>query len=588
MAKRNRFDVDEKLETSFSFKHLKRVTVYIKKHWAKMLLALICSVVSVVSGLLYPLILQRAFDVTIPNKDMRELIILSVILLLSIALSIVMVCVRTRLMVITGQKIIYEIRRDLFEHLQKLPFQYYDDRPQGKILTRVIQYVNNISDALTGTLINLVLDVINLVFIGVFMFSVDVKLSLVVLAGLPFFGTIMFFLPRFMRKGWRNYSNKTSNLNAYTQESVDGIKITQLFGREEVNEKTYTDLSKVHAKSWKVLINYLNVGWTSVENLTCWVKGAIYLIGILAFGGTVSFGTIVAISDYAIRFWGPISNMSASFNQIINSVSYLERIFEVIDEPVVVGDTEDAVEIEIKSGEVTFDNVTFAYEEGTNILENISFKAAKGESIAFVGPTGAGKTTVVNLISRFYNVTDGRVLIDNTDISKVTLHSLRSQMGVMLQDSFIFSGTIADNIRYSKLDATDAEIKKVCKTLGIDAMIKKLGGYNAQINERGGGLSQGQKQLIAIARTMLSDPKIIILDEATSSIDAKTEKMVQNAIDELLKGRTSFVIAHRLSTIKNCDKIMVISDKGIKESGSHQELLEKKEAYYKLYTAQIA
>ena len=588
MAKRNRFDVDEKLETEFSFKHLKRVTVYIKKHWIKMFIALICSVVSVVSGLLYPLILQRAFDVTIPNKDVKELIILSVILILSIALSIAMVCIRTRLMVITGQKIIYEIRKDLFEHLQKLPFQYYDDRPQGKILTRVIQYVNGISDALTGTLINLVLDVINIVFIGVFMFSVDVKLSFVVLAGLPVFGTIMFFLPRIMRKGWRNYSNKNSNLNAYTQESVDGMKITQLFAREEMNEKTYVDLSKVQAKSWKVLINYLNVGWTTTENLTCWIKGAIYLVGILAFGGTTSFGTIVAISDYAIRFWGPISNMSASFNQIINAVSYLERIFEVIDEPVIVDDTPDAKAIEISAGEVKFDNVTFAYESNVNILENVSFTAHPGESIAFVGPTGAGKTTVVNLISRFYNVNDGAVLIDGDDISKVTLKSLRSQMGVMLQDSFIFSGTIADNIRYSKLDATDAEIKKVCKVLGIDGMIKKLGGYEAKINERGGGLSQGQKQLIAIARTMLSDPKIIILDEATSSIDAKTEKMVQNAIEELLKGRTSFIIAHRLSTIRNCDKIMVISDKGIKESGSHEELLEKKGAYYKLYTAQMA
>lgn len=588
MAKRNRFDVDEKLETSFSFKHLKRVTIYIKKHWAKMTIALVCSVISVVSGLLYPLILQRAFDVTIPGKDLKELVILSVILVLSIALSIVMVCIRTKLMVITGQEIIYEIRRDLFEHLQKLPFQYYDDRPQGKILTRVIEYVNNISNALSGTLINLILDVINLVFIGIFMFAVDVKLSLVVLAGLPIFGTIMFIIPKIMRKAYRAYSNKSSNLNAYTQESVDGIKITQLFGREELNESIYEDLSAKHVKAYKRLMNSLNYGWTATENLTCLVKAAIYLVGILAFGGTVSFGTIVAISDYAIRFWGPISNMSSSTNQIINAVSYLERIFEVIDEPVVVDDIENAKDIDIRNGEVTFDNVTFAYEEGRNILENVSFSAKQGESIAFVGPTGAGKTTVVNLISRFYNVNDGAVLIDGEDVSKVTLKSLRSQMGVMLQDSFIFSGTIADNIRYSKLDATDSEIKKVCKTLGIDPMIKKLGGYNAKINERGGGLSQGQKQLIAIARTMLSDPKIIILDEATSAIDAKTEKMVQNAIEELLKGRTSFIIAHRLSTIKNCDKIMVISDKGIKESGNHEELLEKKGAYYKLYTAQMA
>lgn len=259
----------------------------------------------------------------------------------------------------------------------------------------------------------------------------------------------------------------------------------------------------------------------------------------------------------------------------------------MMDEPVVVKDCEGATELPAIEGGVTFDDVTFAYVPGINILEHLSFDVKPGESIALVGPTGAGKTTVVNLISRFYNLTGGQVLIDGHDISKVTLHSLRSQMGIMLQDSFIFSGSILDNIRYAKLNATEEEIKRACHTVCADEFIEEMEeGYETQVNERGSRLSQGQKQLIAFARTLLSDPKILILDEATSSIDAKTERQLQTALNELLKGRTSFIIAHRLSTIKNCDKIMYISNRGISECGTHEELLAKRGDYYKLYMSQ--
>ncbi|MDD6033846.1 MAG: ABC transporter ATP-binding protein, partial [Oscillospiraceae bacterium] len=312
-----------------------------------------------------------------------------------------------------------------------------------------------------------------------------------------------------------------------------------------------------------------------------------YLVGILLVNPTVPFGTIVAISDYAGRFWQPLLNLSNLYNGFINAIAYLERIFEMMDEPVTVKDCEDAEELPPIEGQVTFDDVTFAYVPGTNILENLSFDVKPGQSIALVGPTGAGKTTVVNLISRFYNLTGGRVLIDGHDISKVTLHSLRSQMGIMLQDSFIFSGSIMENIRYARLDATEEEVRAACRTVCADEFIMEMPqGYETQVNERGSRLSQGQKQLIAFARTLLADPKILILDEATSSIDAKTERQLQTALDELMKGRTSFIIAHRLSTIKNCDKIMYISNKGITECGTHEELLARKGDYYKLYMAQ--
>ena len=589
MAKRNRFDVDESLETPFNAAHLKRAFAYGKRHVKKMVLALICSIVSVLSSLIYPLILQRAFDVTIPQKKYLELVVLSVITIGTILLSIVMVCIRTRLMTIVGQGIIYDIRKDLFEHLQKLPFQFYDDRPQGKILTRVIHYVNNVSDILSNGIINFFLEILNLLFIGIFMFAVNVRLSLIVLAGLPIFLMVLFAIKPYQRKILQKFSNKASNLNAYTQEAIDGVKVTQLFRREERNQQTYQTLSDEHRKSW-VRVQYIaNLVWLSVENISCWVRGAIYLVGMLVLQPGVSFGTIVAISDYATRFWQPLLNLSNLYNQLINSIAYLERIFELMDEPVTVDDSPDAIVLPSIQGQVTFDDVTFGYTLDRNILEHLSFEAKPGESIALVGPTGAGKTTIVNLISRFYNINDGKVLIDGHDIAHVTLHSLRSQMGIMLQDSFIFSGTILDNIRYAKLDATEEEVKKACRIVCADHFIEEMEqGYYTPVNERGSRLSQGQKQLIAFARTLLADPKILILDEATSSIDAKTERLVQNAIDELLKGRTSFIIAHRLSTIKNCDKIMVISDKGILECGRHEELLEKKGAYYKFYTAQMS
>ena len=280
-------------------------------------------------------------------------------------------------------------------------------------------------------------------------------------------------------------------------------------------------------------------------------------------------------------------NLSNLYNTFINTIAYLERIFETMDEPVTVTDKENATEMPEIKGDVTFDHVTFGYEEGINILENLSFDVKAGQSIALVGPTGAGKTTIVNLISRFYNLNGGRLLIDGIDISDVTLKSLRSQMGIMLQDSVIFSGSIRDNIRYGRLDATNEEIEAACKVVGADEFINEMpDGYDTFVKERGSSLSQGQRQMIAFARTILADPKILVLDEATSSIDAKTERYIQHGIDHLLKGRTSFIIAHRLSTIKSCDKIMYISDKGIAESGTHDELMAKKGLYYKLCMAQ--
>lgn len=585
---RNRYDVDEVLETPFDFAHLKRSFVYIKKYKGKMITALVLSVFAAISGLLGPLITQYALDNTIPQKNMGQLVLLTLAFVGTIAVSITFSTIRSRIMTVVGQDIIFDIRTDLFKHLQELPFEYYDNRPHGKILIRVVNYVNSVSDMLSNGIINVILECLNMLFIMIFMFFVNVKLSLVVLSGLPIFAVIMMMIKKRQRKAWQDVSNKSSNLNAYLQENITGARVTQIFTREEENAQIFDSLSEKYRKSWINAVKYSNLVWPATDNVSTLVRAAIFVVGLLVLTpAAVSLGTIVAMTSYASSFWQPIMNLSNIFNNFINNIAYLERIFETLDEPATIADKPNAQDIGDITGEVKFDDVTFSYEQGKTVLEHISFDVKPGESVALVGPTGAGKSTVVSLLSRFYDLDSGKITIDGKDISQATLHSLRSQMGIMLQDSFIFSGTIYDNIRYGRLDATEEEIREAAKIVCADEFISEMkDGYMTEVNERGSKLSGGQKQLISFARTLLSDPKILVLDEATSSIDARTEKLLQQGLQRLLVGRTSFIIAHRLSTIKNCDKIMYIDNKGIAECGTHDQLIAKKGEYYKLYTAQ--
>ena len=585
---RNRYDVDEVLETPFDFAHLKRSFVYIKKYKGKMITALVLSVFAAISGLLGPLITQYALDNTIPQKNMGQLVLLTLAFVGTIAVSITFSTIRSRIMTVVGQDIIFDIRTDLFKHLQELPFEYYDNRPHGKILIRVVKYVNSVSDMLSNGIINVILECLNMLFIMIFMFFVNVKLSLVVLSGLPIFAVIMMMIKKRQRKAWQDVSNKSSNLNAYLQENITGARVTQIFTREEENAQIFDRLSEKYRKSWINAVKYSNLVWPATDNVSTLVRAAIFVVGLLVLTpAAVSLGTIVAMTSYASSFWQPIMNLSNIFNNFINNIAYLERIFETLDEPATIADKPNAQDIGDITGEVKFDDVTFSYEQGKTVLEHISFDVKPGESVALVGPTGAGKSTVVSLLSRFYDLDSGKITIDGKDISQATLHSLRSQMGIMLQDSFIFSGTIYDNIRYGRLDATEEEIREAAKIVCADEFISEMkDGYMTEVNERGSKLSGGQKQLISFARTLLSDPKILVLDEATSSIDARTEKLLQQGLQRLLVGRTSFIIAHRLSTIKNCDKIMYIDNKGIAECGTHDQLIAKKGEYYKLYTAQ--
>lgn len=591
---RNKFDVDETLESPFQWKHLKRAFQYISRHRFQMLGALGLSVLASICTLYTPKIMSKVLDEVVPAGDVQTLVRWALIYCGLIVVSIVFTVIRARVMAYVSQEIIFDIRRDLFHHLQELPFSYYDSRPAGKILVRVINYVNSVSDILSNGIINSILEIINVAVIIVFMYSVDATLATVVVSGLPVFIAIVCILKPRQRKAWQQQSNKNSNYNAYLAESIDGVKVSQLFARQEVNCSIMKRLALACRDAWMKAMYVSNAVWLSSECLTQIVFSLLYIAGVYWLGGgkMVSFGVILAMASYVSRFWQPITNLANIYNSFVNNIAYLERIFETMDEPVEVKDVPGAEPLKALDGEVTFENVEFGYEEGQTVLENLNLHVRAGERIALVGPTGAGKSTVINLLCRFYNLRGGRILLhcaDGTtqDIAGATLHSLRSQMGIMLQDSFLFAGTIMDNIRYGRLDATDEEVMAAAKAVRAHEFISQMPQqYATPVNERGGGLSQGQRQLIAFARTLLSDPRILILDEATSSIDTQTERLLQQGIETLLQGRTSFIVAHRLSTIKSCDRILYIGNKGILESGSHDELMAKKGYYYELYTAQ--
>ncbi|MGE5582711.1 MAG: ABC transporter ATP-binding protein [Bacillota bacterium] len=580
---------DEYIKESIDLVIIKRLLAYLKPYKPEVALTLL--LMGLVTGieLLNPYFLKLAIDKYIVNKDIPGLLLLGLAMVVIKVVSLY--CARGRIKIMAGvtSRILLTIRHQLYAHIQKLPFNFFDSRPVGKILARIIGDVNSLNDLFANSVTNLIPDLATILAVTVIMLSMNARLALAALITLPFLIIFMGSIQVISHKRWRIHRKKVSTLNAFTHENFSGIRVVQSFTSEEFTSKIYQDLVQDCRRSFISAVRLNDCFWPSVE--ISWGLGtlAVSWYGVhLLNTGNITVGLLVAFIGYISMFWQPVMNISNFYNTLVSNMSGAERIFDILDIEPLIKDGPDAKPLPPIRGEVIFDRVWFGYETGQNVLTDVSFRVEPGETVALVGPTGAGKTSIINLISRFYDTHEGQVLIDGYNVKEVTLESLRSQLGIVLQDTFLFSGTIKENIRYGKLDATDEEIIAAAKAVHAHEFIMKLEkGYDTGVNERGSRLSFGQRQQIAFARALLANPRILILDEATAGIDTHTERLVQRGIAKLLKGRTSFVIAHRLSTIQNADRIMVVDNGKIIESGTHEELLKLKGLYYRLFIAQF-
>ncbi len=589
MAK-NSVNQDEKINSLKGREILLRLVKYVKPYKLKVSLVLFLMLIVMGTGLLSPMLLRIAIDNYIEVRDVVGLIIISLGLIGINVVGMYASKLSTYQMNKTTHSILHTIRQELYVHIQKLSFSFFDDRPVGKILARVVGDVNSLSELFSKSVTTVIPQALMLISIAIILFVMNIKLALVSIMILPLLMVVVSTIMVKSRAKWQVFRQKRSNLNGFTHESFSGIKIIQNFTFEEETTKKFEKSVGEVRNGFLSAVKYNDWLWSFIDMSFGISSIIVYWYGAnLARSGEVSIGTIIAFISYTNMFWRPIINIASYYNTLVTNFAAAERIFEIMDVVPTIDEMEGSEEMPTIKGTVEFKNVSFEYEKDVQVLHNVSFKIKPGENIALVGPTGAGKTTITSLISRFYDATEGTVLIDGNDVSKVNLYSLRSQMGVMLQDTFLFSTSIKENIRYGKLDATDEEIIAAAKAVNAHEFIMKLEkGYDTDVNERGSRLSVGQRQLISFARALLADPRILILDEATSNIDTATEILVQKGINKLLHGRTSFVIAHRLSTIRDCDRIMVVDGGEIVESGTHEELLKLKGFYYNLYMAQYS
>lgn len=585
----NNFREDEIMKEEISTTTIFRLFAYLKPHMPAVIQTLFLMAIAMAVELFNPYFLKLGIDKYIKNGDGKGILMIgSVMIVLNLGS---MYCARFRMikMARVSNDILLTVRQQLYAHIQKLSFSFFDSRPVGKILARIIGDVNSLNDLFTNSVTSLIPEAVKIIAVVVIMLLMNWRLALAALVTLPLMMLVMVFVSRASHKGWQLFRKKASNMNAFTHEDFSGIRVVQSFAAEKETSKTFWTLVTDWRNAFISAVKFSDFFWPSVE--MSWGVGTIVVFSYglaLVNTGTITVGLLVAFSGYVGMFWQPVMNISNFYNQLVTNITGAERIFEILDINPEITDCEGCAELPPIQGNVAFKHVTFGYETTKPVLKDVSFQVLAGETIALVGPTGVGKTTVVNLISRFYETQEGEVSIDGHDVRKVSIESLRSQMGIMMQDSFLFSGTIRDNIRYGRLDATDEEIESAAATVQAHEFILKFEkGYDTDVNERGARLSGGQRQLVAFARALLANPRILILDEATASIDTHTEKLVQEGIKKLLKGRTSFVIAHRLSTIQSADRIMVIENGNISECGTHDELMQAQGAYWQLFMAQF-
>lgn len=582
----NKYDMDEK-NTKFSFTNYVRGLKYLKKYKWKLLILFIIDTIVMLSDLLITKQTQYILDNAVGSTDYWIIIKATTIIIGLVIMFIVFDLIEKRKILKINQAIVIDIKNDLFTHIQNLPFEYFDTRPHGKIIVRLTEYASNVADLITNKLLTTVFLILNMGLTFIFMLITNIQLTAIVIIGLIILNIIFSMTAKLKRKLRLDINNKYSNYSAYRLENLRGMETIQVFNRQEKNEEITSDLIGRFNKARKRILPIGNIGWLSVQIVNHVVTTTISFIGAMFLYPSVSVGTILAMGDYSERFWSPIKTLFTMMDEFIESMTYLERILETIDEPINIFDNENSKDIDIK-GNVEFDNVSFSYLDGKNVLDNINFKINKNEKVALVGETGSGKSTIANLICRFYDINDGTINIDGTNIKDIKLKSLRSQITIMQQENYLFSMSIMDNLKYGKDELSDDDIIKACKKMNIDNWINQFPeGYDTILKGNGSNLSDGERQILCYARTIINNPKILIFDEATSKMDTKTEKILQDLTKEMIKDKTLIVIAHRLSTIVNSDKIYFLKDKKISEVGNHQELMEKKGDYYNLYMSQM-
>ena len=586
MANRNTFYQDENIKNKINFKQLAKTMKYVIPYKKVLFLVMGMMVVASVVSLLPPRLLKIIVDEVVVKEDYRQLVLVGSCMVVLAIIEILASFIQARSMGKMGLGIISNIRTDIFNRLQQLSFDYFDNRPDGKIVVRVTEYINGLADFFSNYIMMFAVYLVKLVVVTVFMLEISPRLSLIVFATVIPMMTIVFVLRSFLKKKYRNLRAKNSNRTAFLVESIMGEQIVKNFNRAEKNKETYKEIHTESVNVWWNIVLWQRINHPVV--MTFWHFGTLLIYGvslsmILAGDSIITAGVIITFTNYMGAFQDPLSQLSNMIQELAQVSSNLEQVLDTINYPVDIRDKEDAVTLKNVKGNIDFNDVTFAYEEGVNILEHFDLHVKAGETIALVGPTGAGKTTIINMLTRFYDTRSGNVTIDGTDVRDASLFSLRKEVGVLMQDPFIFKGTIMDNIRYGKWDATDEECINAAKTIFADKFIQRLnGGYNHMLEEKGAELSAGEKQLISFARIVLKNPSVIILDEATSAIDTETESLIKEALDIIIKDKTAFIVAHRLSTIRNADRILYISHKGIAEEGTHEELMAKKGLYYEL------
>ena len=584
----NNIEKDEEIVRRSKKEIIIRLMAYLKPYKAKSMIVILLMILVMLCNVVNPYLLQQAIDVHVVNKDINGILLIGGLLLIINIFAWIASKIRWTMISKITNNILVNIRHELYEHIQKLSFDFFDNRPVGKILARVVGDVNALKNLFNQSIQTLIPELLSLICVAIAMFILNIKLAMACIILLPFLTIAMFYIEIHSRKRWEVFRNKRSNLNGFTHEDFSGIKVVQAFANEKNTEKNFRKMVKEQKEAFLNAVRLNDCFWPLVE--LSWGIGTLIVFAVgyrLILSGEIQVGKLIAFSMYTGMFWRPIMNLSSFYNTLITNFAAADRIFDILDQEPDIENIGKAPKMNRIEGKVEFRNIDFSYNVGGKVLNNINFKVNPGDKIALVGATGSGKTTIISLLSRFYDPTNGEILVDGKNIKYVDLYSYRSQMGIMLQDTFLFSSTIMENIRYGRLDATDEEVINAAKAVNAHEFIMKLeNGYDTEVNERGSRLSLGQRQLVSFARALLANPRILILDEATSNIDTQTEMLVQKGIEKLIKGRTSFVIAHRLSTIRDCDKILVISDGEIIEAGTHDELLRNKGMYYDLYSAQ--